>query len=265
MPGNYGDNIIYLLIRDPFWIYAYWEIQKDHQEQSLKTLGGRWDEVRSVLRVYDTTEKNAAPSFYDIELQGMAINWFIHVEANHSYVVEIGLRHHDGRFVALARSNEVMTPRASVSDVIDEQWMGLDFDQIFALSGGMQAGKSSQELRNLMEKNLHSTISSGSGAGLISSLSSPGKGKQRGFWFVLDCEVIVYGATEPDATVRFQGRPVKLRPDGTFSFRFALPDGTIKFDAIATSADGLEERAIIPTVERTTGRPAPVVKAEETV
>lgn len=265
LPANYGDNVIYLLVRDPYWLYAYWEIQKDHQERTLSTLQAGWGDVRSVLRVYNTTEKAGKPSFFDIELQGLAINWFIHVEPNHSYVVEIGLLHRDGRFAALARSNEVMTPRATVSEIIDEQWMGLDFEKIFALSGGMEVGKSSQELRELMEKNLLSNISSGSGAGLVSSLSSPVKGKQRGFWFVLDCEVIVYGATEPDAHVTFQGRSVKLKPDGTFSFRFALPDGKFVFDARAVSADGLEERVIIPTVERTTERPAPVLKAEEKV
>jgi uncharacterized protein len=77
--------------------------------------------------------------------------------------------------------------------------------------------------------------------------------------------VIVYGATEPDAAVTFQGRPVQLRPDGTFSFRFSLPDGKFVFDARAVSADGLEERVITPTVQRTTERPAPVIKAEQKV
>ena len=32
------------------------------------------------------------------------------------------------------------------------------------------------------------------------------------------------GATEPDAAVTIGGRKIQLRKDGTFSFRFALPD-----------------------------------------
>jgi uncharacterized protein len=267
LPSNYGDNVIHLLVRDPYYLYTYWEIQKDHEGRTLRKLGGSWNEVRSVLRIYDTSSKNHPASFYDIELQNMAVNWFINVEPNHSYVVEIGLRHQDGRFIALARSNEVNTPRASVSDVLDEQWMGLDFEKIFALSGGRQAGKgnSSEDVKEWLQRHLQSGISSGSGQGTISSLSSPVKDKRRGFWFVLDCEVIVYGATEPDAAVTFQGRPVQLRPDGTFSFRFSLPDGKFVFDARAVSADGLEERVITPTVQRTTERPAPVIKAEQKV
>src|SRR3989338_7952153 len=35
LPPNYGDNHIYLLVRDTHWLYAYWEIQKDHQERCL--------------------------------------------------------------------------------------------------------------------------------------------------------------------------------------------------------------------------------------
>jgi hypothetical protein len=114
-----------------------------------------------------------------------------------------------------------------------------------------------------MEKRLLGAISSGSGVSQMSSFgASPVKIKKRGFWFVLDCELIVYGATEPGATVTLGGKPVQLRPDGTFTLRFALPDGKIELDAHACSADGLEERIIKSVVERNTERPAPVLKKE---
>ncbi len=262
LPEHYGDNFIYLLVRDPYWLYTYWEIQKDHQERCLAQIGGSWDGVRSVLRIYDVTNNKGLPSFFDIFLQGMASNWYLEVQPNRSYLVEIGLLHRDGRFVALARSNQITTPRAGMSDVLDEEWMDIDFDKIYALSGGFDVGKSSAELRKLMEERLKGAISSGSGAGVITSLGSPVRiAKKRGFWFVLDCELIVYGATEPDATVTLQGKPVKLRPDGTFTLRFAYPDGKQVLDAHAYSADGVEERIITPIVERVTERPAPVLKA----
>jgi hypothetical protein len=54
--------------------------------------------------------------------------------------------------------------------------------------------------------------------------------------------LIIYGATEPDATVTIGDRQIKLRPDGTFSFRFALPDGEYSLPAAARSADGEETR-----------------------
>ena len=91
--------------------------------------------------------------------------------------------------------------------------------------------------------------SSWSGAFGISSqagsVSSPfgGAQRRRGFWFNVNAELIIYGATEPDATVTIGDRKIKLRPDGTFSFRFALPDGDYRLPAAAHSADGEETRS----------------------
>ncbi|MFH1281281.1 MAG: DUF4912 domain-containing protein, partial [Candidatus Omnitrophota bacterium] len=63
---------------------------------------------------------------------------------------------------------------------------------------------------------------------------------------------IVYGATEPDAKVTVQAKPIKLRPDGTFTLRYYLPDGKQIIPVKATSADELEERTITPIVTRET-------------
>ncbi|OQA56071.1 MAG: hypothetical protein BWY42_01188 [Candidatus Omnitrophica bacterium ADurb.Bin277] len=260
LPDNYGDNQIYLLVRDPHWIYSYWEIQKAHQEATLKKIGGSWDGVVSILRVFDTTDGGGNPPYFDIVLRNNVKAWYINVQPNHSYVVEIGLLHKDGRYVCLARSNEVRTPRSGMSEIIDEQWMGIDWDKMYALSGGFQVGKSSAELRKLMEERLKGAITSGSGAGAISSMASPVRIKKRGFFFWLECELIIYGGTEPDATVTMQGRPVKLRPDGTFTLRYALPDGKFTFDCHAHSSDGVEEREITPIIGRSTERPAPILK-----
>ena len=64
----------------------------------------------------------------------------------------------------------------------------------------------------------------------------------KGFWFNINAELIIYGATEPDARVTIGGRPIKLRPDGSFSYRFALPDGCYELPTAATSSDQSETR-----------------------
>jgi hypothetical protein len=81
--------------------------------------------------------------------------------------------------------------------------------------------------------------------GALGSLPGPiaGGEQARGFWFNVNAELIIYGATEPDATVTIGGRQIRLRPDGTFSYRFALPDGTFDLPAIATNAAGDDSRA----------------------
>jgi hypothetical protein len=75
--------------------------------------------------------------------------------------------------------------------------------------------------------------------GALVSISSPA-GKQwvrKGFWFNINAELIIYGATEPNAQVAIAGRPIKLRPDGTFSCHFALPDGEYTLAATALSLE----------------------------
>lgn len=82
--------------------------------------------------------------------------------------------------------------------------------------------------------------------GSLGSISSPfgaAAPGPKGFWFNVNAELIVYGATEPDATVTIGGRRIQLRPDGSFSYRFALPDGQYDLPIVATAADQSDRRA----------------------
>lgn len=74
----------------------------------------------------------------------------------------------------------------------------------------------------------------------------------KDFWFKVNAELIIYGATEPNATVTFGGKQIQLRPDGSFRFRFALPDGQFELPVTAVSADGTDGRAAELRFARTT-------------
>ncbi|MCM8774629.1 MAG: DUF4912 domain-containing protein, partial [Candidatus Omnitrophica bacterium] len=76
-------------------------------------------------------------------------------------------------------------------------------------------------------------------------------GKKRKFFFEIWTELIVYGRSEPDAEVWLGNKNIKLRPDGTFTLRFSLPDTKIPLDFIAYSYDKIDRRSIITSVERT--------------
>lgn len=114
-----------------------------------------------------------------------------------------------------------------------------------------------EEIASIAAAELAGQAAEGAGpAGGMINISSPlgGEmpGRERKFWFKVNAELIIYGATEPDAKVTVAERPVKLRPDGTFSFRFALPDGRYGLPAVAGSADGVEVREAILEFSRTT-------------
>ncbi|MCP5524425.1 MAG: hypothetical protein H7A46_23085 [Verrucomicrobiales bacterium] len=81
-----------------------------------------------------------------------------------------------------------------------------------------------------------------SSAELTASVGDSGTAGPRGFWFNVNAELIVYGATAPDARLTVDGQPMALRPDGTFTLRFALPDGSYGLELQATAADANEDR-----------------------
>ncbi len=77
---------------------------------------------------------------------------------------------------------------------------------------------------------------------------------RRGFFMHVNAEVIFYGGTHPDAKVTIDGQPITLRPDGSFSYHFKLPDGKFEIPIVAESPDGKEKRSATLTFERKTTR-----------
>ncbi|NJL86947.1 MAG: DUF4912 domain-containing protein [Leptolyngbyaceae cyanobacterium SM1_1_3] len=98
-----------------------------------------------------------------------------------------------------------------------------------------------------------------SGAGF--SASAPPI-RPRQFWLVADAELIVYGATEPDASVTVGGQPIKLNPDGTFRFQMSFQDGLIDYPILAVAADGDQTRSVHMKFNRETPSRHTNTKAE---
>lgn len=96
----------------------------------------------------------------------------------------------------------------------------------------------------------------GLGGGWGDVISSPAGGEvigRQGFWFQVNAELVVYGSTEPDAVVTIGGRRIRLRPDGSFSYRYALPDGDYRLPVVAKSVHG-EVRTVDLKFRRETAR-----------
>jgi hypothetical protein len=195
----------------------------------------------------------------DIEIHGGVNNWYIDVASPpRSFRVDIGYVSRRGKFFVLARSNVVTTPKAGVSDVLDQNWASFQeqAQRLYNQSGGNAIGGPMDDLRDLFEERLRRPMN-----GL--SLQSLGTGALpilgRGFHFEIDAELIVYGATEPNARVTLQGEPVQVRKDGTFTVRFSLPEARQIIPAVAASPDGVEERTIVLAVERNTKELEPMI------
>ena len=135
LPSSYGQDLIVLQARDPRWLCAYWELTPAHVASGRAKLGSEESKAAWILRVY----QEGSPRRFDIDLSPGANDWTFQVKPDRTWIVEIGLRALDGRFVPLARSNRVRTPPDRPSDRIDPDWEPID-----SLSGGWPSPSSAE-------------------------------------------------------------------------------------------------------------------------
>jgi hypothetical protein len=256
------DRIV-VLARDSFWLHAYWELSRATLARAQAALGQEWHTARPILRLMDVSSEDTTSAserhLRDVPIHGGVNNWYIDVvEPSRSYRIDVGYLSRRGKFYVLARSNVVTTPKLGVADPLSENWLDVQktIDRIenpASIGGGNNGHALAIDLRDLFEERLRRPINGLSLHGL--GAASLG----RDFHFHIDAELIVYGTTEPNARVTLQGEPVQLRPDGTFTVRFSLPDSRQIIPAVAASADGIEERTIVLAVERNTKELEPMI------
>jgi hypothetical protein len=250
LPYGYEEDKIVLQVRDPWWMHSYWEVTANTRNKLKESLGNQFFEASWAIRVYDVSFINFngdnAHSFFDIMINPETNNWYINVSGGRSFCVDLGLKLKDGRFITIVRSNTVTTPTDGPSWITDEEWMIPDdlFQRLYGLSFGL--GSSPRKgIKEIIKERFISSPG-------LASMASPVKirKQERNFWLVVNTELIVYGATEPDAKVTVQNKKIRLNRDGTFSLRFALPDGKQVIPVRAESQDGIDVRVITPIVTK---------------
>lgn len=297
LPGGYGDSRIVLMPRDPQWAYTYWDVPNAHKEE-LRRQGGQ----QLAIRLYDVTDVNldnqAPHNVQEYLCDELAREWYLPIPvSDREYVVDIGYRCADGRWLVLARSAPVSVPPVYPSDWIEDTFVTVDweedltdktvytlvppskkqaaststtgespiYEEIFGMAQTTEAMRIAGSLFGSMQQVPEEAVSSyvfPSGVGMwavptVSGLNMSGVGMSgagfsgeappvspRKFWLVADAELIVYGATEPDATVTIGDRQIKLNPDGTFRFQMSFQDGLIDYPIVAVAADGEQTRSV---------------------
>jgi hypothetical protein len=121
----------------------------------------------------------------------------------------------------------------------------------------------SMEITEWLRRRLQEETSSGMFSGFSPSGASWSGQPQKGFWFAVNAELIIYGATEPDAKVTVDGKPIKLRSDGTFTFHWTFPDGTYRLPVVAVSGKTGEKRGVQLQFERKTTTTGDVGKVKQ--
>jgi uncharacterized protein len=285
LPEAYGTGRLLLVARDPHWLYVHWDFTPLQQRQYNALSADR----HLVVRVYPGTI-TAHPSS-EIHVHPESRSWFIHVErAATRYSAVLGYYPPNRQWVTVATSAPVVTPPDTVSQDKTLRFATIPtkvplrdlpgpakqtrraeppplraqqeraLAAVFKRYRILQQPASSVEIPELVRGPVEGeaapalpVVPTPAGAPIESISSPPGGAAQvpKGFWLNLNAELVLYGATEPDALVTISGQPIALRPAGTFSVRFSLPDGAYEINVSARSAEGDSRQAVLKFSRRT--------------
>jgi hypothetical protein len=312
------DRLV-LMPRDPWWVFAYWDISAQLLSTVLQSVG--LQKYHAVIRLYDVTDIQFNGSNahrcenHKIRLEQEGVYLKVPEPGRH-YMAEIGLQLELGSFLPLVRSALCEQPMHQPAVNSAEAWIDLfeQANELWQASWGSEGRFDATGSGHLLGSGSvsgfgQSAIGSGSGSGGFEylqnqagssessssfsggqwgeSLSSlhvagsgfvnaspsspwggdqeskgmsdanggPGLKKGRKFFLWSKTELVLYGGTEPDAKLSVAGLPVRLRADGTFTMRFALPDGDIELEVKAVSADEEEQRSMNHKVTKRTVGP----------
>jgi hypothetical protein len=133
---KYNENSIFLLLRDPLWAFAYWDV-KTGDIQSIKS------EARSfklLLRVFETEEQDTSCKIvdsFDIPIKSTDSKWYINLpRAGRAYF--IALLYRIGKTEnELCRSNVVRSPQYTLSDITSREKIYDSIDNTMLVLSGL--------------------------------------------------------------------------------------------------------------------------------
>jgi hypothetical protein len=287
LPEAYGTGKLLLTPRDPHWLYAHWDLTRNEQrEHNARSIHGHL-----VLRLHATAiaakpmaEVHVHPEsqhwFIHVERAGTTYTaelGYYRAPGKWITVAKTAAVTTPPEAVATDKRVEFLTinpdvPLAQIGKVGEGVVAAISAEEsnpehesevaeFFSSAAVGPAQRGSGEVPELMGGRLGqgaawSGVSEAGAEGFEGGwISSPRGGEageqQGGFWLNVNAELVIYGGTEPGASVTVDGQPIQLRPDGTFSFRFALPDGRYEVIIGAMSEAGDVRQARLNFTRRT--------------
>ncbi len=257
--GGQDDRLV-LLVRDPFWLQAFWELSAKTLKRAEVAMRHFWHSAFPVLRLYRIVSDGASHPrrqvLRDIRIHGGVNHWYTDVDDPPSrFQVELGYITRTQKFHPLISSNIVETPQRQIVDELDRldgNWQGVadDLGRIYKLSSG-EANNS--ELKKVFEEQLRRPMS----APMLTRYRASRQGgvnekTRRNFAFNIEADLIIHGQTDPSVQVSIRNEPIPTGPDGDFLVRFPMPEKRTIFPIEAEGSDGVEMQRIVLTVERNT-------------
>lgn len=283
-----GDSSwVALIPRDPQWARVCWSISSTDRLQAQASGG-----VQLALRITDVTDSQARDgrphTLQEVFVEAHANEWHLPLPlGDRDYRVELGYRTASGGWTSIGFSPVTRMP--ALEDVFNPPVVPFTFSHGFSEDGVSEpaplpgvhermyqnassvhrSGRLGSEAFHEQGALAHGQLAAGGQASAVgrwaSGREASGAGmapRQRSFWLVADAELIVYGATDPSATLTVGSQRMPLSSDGTFSVHTAFPDGGQTYPIRALAVDGEQQRSITLDFRRTT--PHAKVNSRET-
>jgi len=269
-------NLVFLP-RDPDWAYVFWQISETDREKA-KSLGAN----KLCLRLYDVTGVKDGDfnqgTLREIAVDSYSTEWYLPIPVpDRDYKVELGYRY-GFKWMSLAFSSAGHVPNSQPSEQILDKFVPFNLESSSetnlaiinsdvsdnnglherlyqaATTYSKRSRIGSEEFMENTKSYQASPFQNDSGAGVWSSgLNDSGAGiSKRSFWLVADAELIVYGATDPTATLTIGGERIPLASDGTFRLQVPFRDGSQNYEIKATDSTGQQDRFITMRFDRNT-------------
>ncbi|MCL5773743.1 MAG: DUF4912 domain-containing protein [Firmicutes bacterium] len=132
LPEGYGENRLTLMVRDPYWAFAYWEVAGWKKKEIEKNIGKeKFQRSTLVIKIFWDSDFKSLEEMknllMEIDVTGPARSWYINLgKPGCKFKALLGYKTPDGEFIVVAVSNNIETPRATFSDIVDENWLHLE-------------------------------------------------------------------------------------------------------------------------------------------
>jgi hypothetical protein len=126
LPETYGVDECEVLYKDPWWVFAYWEVTDGGLDAARAQLGPSAGSARLVLRLFTTTQRDGDPQreVHDIDLHGRHGRRYLpSVKPGAHLRVAVGLLSPEGYFAPIAHSSLVRVPYADPAPPGHVEWM----------------------------------------------------------------------------------------------------------------------------------------------
>ncbi len=152
LPDGYGEDRLTLMVRDPYWAFAYWEVSEETRRALRAKIGEQFDASRLLLRIFVTGAGKDLPErlHMEVDVTGPAMSWYLHLgRPDSTFHGRLGFLTPGGEFHQIVSSNAIRTPRDTFAEEVDSEWMVIEetYQRIFKMVG--EVGSSPHILEDL--------------------------------------------------------------------------------------------------------------------